>query len=105
MPSFFRSADALLVSLKREPIFAMTIPGKVQSYLAAGIPILAMLDGEGARVIEELGAGLVCPAGDGNALAERIRNAARSGSVKMFSRSSLIDQLIERFNLSIDEGH
>ena len=76
MPSFFRAASALLVALRAEPIFAMTIPGKVQSYLAAGLPILGMLDGEGARVIEEAGAGLVCAAGDGRALAQRVEQLA-----------------------------
>jgi glycosyltransferase involved in cell wall biosynthesis len=50
----------------------MTIPGKVQTYLAAGVPLLAMLDGEGARVIEEARAGLVAPAGDSAVLAERV---------------------------------
>lgn len=69
MPSFYRHADALLVSLKPEPIFAMTLPGKLQSYLAAGLPILAMLDGEGAAVVEDAGAGVTCPAGDATALA------------------------------------
>lgn len=76
MPSFFRAADALLVSLRKEPIFELTIPGKVQSYLDAGKPILGMLDGEGARVIEEAGAGLVVSAGDGAALAARIGELA-----------------------------
>ncbi|MCJ8519284.1 glycosyltransferase involved in cell wall biosynthesis [Pseudorhizobium tarimense] len=76
MPSFFTAADALLVSLKRDKIFAMTIPGKVQSYLAAGVPLLGMLDGEGARVIEEAGAGLVNPSGDGAALARNIETLA-----------------------------
>jgi glycosyltransferase involved in cell wall biosynthesis len=70
MPEFFKGADALLVSLKAEPIFAMTIPGKVAAYLAAGRPLLAMLDGEGAQVIRESGAGLVAPAGNGAQLAE-----------------------------------
>lgn len=69
MPAFFLAAAALLVSLKAEPIFAMTIPGKVQTYLACGLPILAMLDGEGARVVSESGAGLTCKAGDSAALA------------------------------------
>ncbi|MCG7506268.1 glycosyltransferase family 4 protein [Mesorhizobium retamae] len=69
MPSFFRAADALLVSLKAAPIFSMTIPGKVQSYMAAGVPLLGMLDGEGARVINEAGAGLTCAAGDAEGLA------------------------------------
>jgi glycosyltransferase involved in cell wall biosynthesis len=73
MPSFFQAASALLVSLKRDPLFALTVPAKVQSYLAAGLPIVAMLDGEGARVIEEAAAGLTCPAGEGPALAACVR--------------------------------
>lgn len=72
MPSFFRAASVLLVSLKKDPIFAMTIPGKVQSYLATGLPVVAMMDGEGAAVIEQSGAGLVCAAGAGAMLAERV---------------------------------
>ena len=70
MSSFYRHASALLVSLKSEPIFSITIPGKVQSYLAFGLPILAMLDGEGARVVDDAGAGLTCAAGDSRRLAE-----------------------------------
>lgn len=72
MPSFFAASDAMLVSLRNEPIWAMTIPGKIQSYFAAGKPVLAMLNGEGARVIGESGAGLVAPAGDGLALARQV---------------------------------
>jgi colanic acid biosynthesis glycosyl transferase WcaI len=74
MPSFFRAASALLVTLKKDPSLAMTIPGKVQSYLATGLPIVAMLDGEGAAVIQEARAGAVCPAGDGLRLAQSVRS-------------------------------
>lgn len=76
MPSFFAAAGALLVSLKRDPIFAMTIPGKVQTYLASGRPLVAMLDGEGGRVIAESGAGLVAASGDSTGLAEAVRRLA-----------------------------
>jgi len=69
MPSFFQHADALLVSLKDEPIFSMTIPSKLQTYLATGIPVLSMLNGEGSDVIRESGSGLTCRAGDDEALA------------------------------------
>nr|WP_217352923.1 glycosyltransferase family 4 protein [Sphingomonas sp. ID1715] len=107
MPSFFASADALLVTLRKEPIWSMTIPGKVQSYLAAGKPLLAMLDGEGGRVITEAQAGLVAPAGDGGALATNVeqlmaadggirsqmgRNGLRYGR-REFDRESLVDSL------------
>ncbi len=107
MPSFFKGAHALLVSLKPEPVFAMTIPGKIQSYMRSGVPIIAMLDGEGAQVVEESGAGLVCPAGDSAALAgivsrladfapeERARMgaAARVYCEKEFGRASLLSRL------------
>lgn len=72
MPSFFAHANAMLVSLKDEPIFAMTIPGKVQAYLGAGLPVLAMLNGEGARIVEQAQAGLTSPASDGKSLAANV---------------------------------
>lgn len=72
MPEFFSEADAMLVTLKRDPIFALTIPAKIQSYMACGKPIIAALDGEGGRVIAESGAGLASPAGDADALAESV---------------------------------
>jgi colanic acid biosynthesis glycosyl transferase WcaI len=72
MPSFYRHADALLVSLKPDPILAMTIPAKLQTYLAAGIPVLAMIDGEGAVLVEQAGAGLACAAGDADSLASAV---------------------------------
>jgi colanic acid biosynthesis glycosyl transferase WcaI len=76
MPSFYAHADALLVSLKRDPVFSMTIPGKVQSYLMAGIPLIGMLDGEGAAVIRDANAGLTCDAGDAAGLATAVLKMA-----------------------------
>lgn len=73
MPAFLMHADAALVALRPEPAFAMTIPGKVQTYLAAGKPILAMIDGEGAEVVRLAEAGLTAPAGDAPAFADAIR--------------------------------
>lgn len=74
MPSIMARASALLVSLVRSPTMARTVPSKVQAYLAAGKPIVGSLDGEGARVILDAGAGVVCSAEDSSALAEAIRN-------------------------------
>lgn len=62
MAAYFAAADVLLVTLRRDPIFALTIPSKVQAYLACARPVLAALDGEGARIIEEAAVGLTCPA-------------------------------------------
>lgn len=70
MPSFYKHADALLVSLKDEFIFSLTIPGKIQSYLASGKPILGMLNGAGAEIIRDAEAGFTCPAGESDNLAK-----------------------------------
>lgn len=77
MPAFFSLADALLVTLKNDPIFALTIPSKVQSYLACGRPIVAGLDGEGARVIQESGAGLTCSSSSPKDLASAVLKVSK----------------------------
>jgi len=77
MPAILAQASALLVSLVRDPVLSQTIPSKVQAYLASGRPIIASLDGEGARVVQEAGAGVTCPAGDSAALADAIRSLQR----------------------------
>lgn len=107
MSSFFSCADALLVSLKKNPIYSMTIPSKIQSYLACGKPILTSLDGEGSRVIEEANAGLVSPSEDPIAFANIIKQFfdltieeqkvlgynARIYFDKYFERELLVDKL------------
>ena len=107
MPSFYAHADALLVSLKKTPVFSMTIPGKVQSYLMAGVPLVGMLDGEGAKIITEANAGLVCAAGEAGGLAAAVLEMAamsadqrhqlgvngRAYAQKEFGRDLLMDRL------------
>jgi len=73
MSRLYESASALLVSLRDAPIFAYTVPSKLQGYLAAGRPVIASLNGEGARVVKEAEAGVVCAAGDARALAEAVQ--------------------------------
>lgn len=79
MPSLMQRASALLVSLAREPILAQTVPSKLQSYLASGRPIVASLDGEGAAIVRESGAGLACPAEDAAGLADAIAQLRSAG--------------------------
>jgi len=70
MSDWFAQAEVLLVTLKKDPLFALTIPSKIQSYMACGRPILAALEGEAARIVNEACAGIVVPAEDSSALAE-----------------------------------
>lgn len=111
MPAFFASADALLVSLKDTEIFAMTIPGKLQSYLASGKPIIASINGIGAEIIKESKSGYVSNAEDPISLSNSIidfsklnlkqRKAlgknARNYYKKEFERTRLLNRLINIF--------
>jgi glycosyltransferase involved in cell wall biosynthesis len=72
MPGMMSKASALLVTLTDQPIFAMTVPAKIQAYMAAGRPIIACLNGEGARLVSEADAGIAVPAGDSQGLAEAV---------------------------------
>ncbi|HQC06450.1 MAG TPA: glycosyltransferase family 4 protein [Kaistella chaponensis] len=72
MASFFAKADMMLVSLRDDAIFNITVPAKTQAYMSASKPIIAMLNGEGAEIIEEANCGVSVPAGDSKKLAEII---------------------------------
>lgn len=77
MSRYFAHADVLLATLRREPIFAYTIPSKIQTYIACGQPVIAALEGEGGRIIREAGCGWVVPPEDPQALADTVINASR----------------------------
>ena len=62
MPNILAQASVLLVTLTRNPMISQTVPSKIQAYLAAGRPIIASMDGEGARIVLEAEAGVACPA-------------------------------------------
>jgi glycosyltransferase involved in cell wall biosynthesis len=115
MPSFYQRAHVLLVTLQDKPIFNMTIPGKLQSYLAAARPIVAALNGEGAELIRESGAGYVSAAGDYAGLAQAVlalsllsadqrRSLGENGkkfSDRQFLRDSTLVKVEEILNKSI----
>ncbi len=72
MPGIFARAHALLVPLRSDETMELTIPSKAQIYLAAGRPIVASMDGEGARTVAASRAEVVCPASDASALATAV---------------------------------
>jgi len=72
MPYYFTCADGLLITLKKADIFSYTIPGKLQSYLACGKPIIGALDGIGNKIISESNSGFASEAEDHELLANNI---------------------------------
>lgn len=73
MPAFYQKSDAMLITLGPDPVLSLTLPGKVQSYMAAGKAVIGAIDGETAAVIREADCGLCGRSGDAQALAENIR--------------------------------
>jgi glycosyltransferase involved in cell wall biosynthesis len=73
MPKILKAATGLLITLRDADVFAQTIPSKVQSCLAAGRPVIGVLAGEPARILEEARCGYVCPPHDPAALAAAIK--------------------------------
>lgn len=109
MPTFFSFADVMVVSLKDEYIFSLTIPAKTQSYMASGKPIVSMLNGEGNRIIDEAQCGLTASSGDYKALAENVIKLYRTDKEKLkdmgrrgleyylthFDKKTVVDSIIK----------
>lgn len=107
MPTIFALADALLVTLAPSSISGLTIPSKLQSYLACGRPVVGVVDGEAGNIILRSGAGIVCRPGDAPALAQAVDalynmpmaqrlvmgKAGRAYFEQEFERGSLIRKL------------
>ena len=115
MPALMGRAAALLVTLADKEIFRVTIPSKVQAYLAAGRPVIACLNGIGAEIIEAAGAGLTVPAEDASSLAQAVMalytmpeqkrlemgSRGRSYYEQHFANEKLVGVLIEQLNQTI----
>jgi glycosyltransferase involved in cell wall biosynthesis len=112
MPALFKKADALLVSLKDSPTFSLTVPAKVQAYMASSKIILGMFNGEGQQLINESGSGYAVNAGDFQALSQKatvikglsaaqrmqMENNSRHYYETNFSKEQLFDFLEKDFS-------
>lgn len=89
MPAFYAMADAMLVTLVKDPGLSANLPGKVQSYMAAGKPVIGSINGETARVIRDAECGLCSPAEDPAALANVMRQmAAEPEKLKVYGENA-----------------
>lgn len=95
MPKYYAMADAMLVTMSKNDVISKTLPGKVQTYMAAGKPIIGAIDGETSRVIEESKCGLCGPAENAEALAQNARFFAGNSHLNYGKQS--IDYCIEHF--------
>lgn len=113
MPDFYSRADALLVTLKSDSILSLTLPGKVQSYMAVGKPIIGAIDGETAEIIKDANCGYVGNAENVDEFVANIHkfmmdtNRAQLGAngrnyyERYFKKSLFMDKLEEILNGTI----
>lgn len=83
MPQFFEKADVMLVSLTDSPLFNMYSPAKIASYMAAGRPIIAVLNGEGGEVIKTAECGWNIKAGNADELAKLVVTLSETGKAEL----------------------
>jgi len=101
MPKIYSTADAMLLSLRDEHIFSLTIPAKLQSYMACGKPILGMVNGEVAKIIEEANAGLTCSSGDFEGL---VKNVLKMSTFSDRELKKLSDNSINFYEANFNRG-
>lgn len=88
IPELLAACDAAFLSFKDDPLFSMTIPAKLQSYMACGIPVIAAADGETRRIIEDAGCGVVSVIGNPADLCAAIERLAASGDLCALGRNA-----------------
>ena len=83
MPSFYAMADAMLITMKDDPVLSATLPGKVQTYMAAGKPVVGAIGGETARVVnEEAQCGMCCTPENAQELAQIMLRIAQDDELR-----------------------
>lgn len=110
MPKYYKLADACLVSLKADNATGLTLPSKVQGYMAASKPIIGMIDGSAKDVIDESKCGICVSAGDVSGLAnamksfiienEKYSNCGQNGRqyfIDHFSKKKFMERLEKEF--------
>ncbi len=88
MPKFYSMADAMLLTMQKDKVLSMTIPGKLQSYMAAGKPVIASIDGEANRLITESKTGLTANAEDYEGLSKIIRRFVKDKNKDKYALNS-----------------
>ena len=111
MPELYAHADCMLFSLKKEYIYSITIPDKVQSCLACAKPIVAMIDGITSQLVRDARAGLACDSEDADQLAANVLLMSKMNTDEInqmglnsynlysdqFNREKLLNQLEQLF--------
>lgn len=87
IPVLLAACEAAFISFAEDELWTKTIPAKLQSYMACGMPVVAAAQGETARIIEESGCGLCCRLGDATQLSQTIVKMMHADLTEMGKKS------------------
>lgn len=120
IPAILAGADAAYLSFSDKPLYQMTLPAKLQSYMACGMPLIASAEGETKKIIEDAACGVCCETGNAPALTNTIIDfmslpenvradmglRAKAYAEKHFLKSTLMDKMDDYINdtLAVDMG-
>lgn len=88
VPQLLAACDAAFISFQNAELWKMTIPAKLQSYMACGMPIIASAFGETERIIKEAQCGVCAPIGDEKVLAQKILSL-KNEDLSVMAKNSL----------------
>lgn len=108
IPEFLAACDAAFLSFQDAELWKMTIPAKLQSYMACGMPVIAAAQGETKRIIDEAECGVCSAIGDAEELSTRIKEIMTADLIEMgkksknyfdahFDKQMLMDQMEKYF--------
>ena len=118
MPNLFLQADCLLITLKQGSAFEATMPGKLQSYLASGKPVIGAIAGETSALLKTSGCGLVSTPGDSEGLSNNVIRFSKMSKNKRqemgdrakalfldeFERNMLMEKLDQQLNAIFEKA-
>lgn len=116
IPELLAACDVAFLSFQDDELWNMTIPAKLQSYMACGMPVVASAQGETERVIAEADCGVCTKIGDDKELATAIKRLmstdiqklgdnARTYFEKHFDKQILMGEMDEYFEMRINNGN
>ena len=101
MPEFYAKADAMLVTLAADPVLSLTLPGKVQSYMAVGKPIIGAIDGETKVIIEDAQCGFCGKADDAEELEENLKKFMKNPMMRKKQSENAMKFYNENFQKNV----
>jgi 2-polyprenyl-6-methoxyphenol hydroxylase-like FAD-dependent oxidoreductase len=97
--NYLQSADVMLVHVRKDPLFEITIPSKTQAYMSVGKPQIMAVTGDAASLVNQSGGGVTLAPEDAHALAAVADQLANTSAVELKEMGQLNHLIVKRLLL------